>query len=133
MRESKFIYIQPCDIWAYIGKRIISNFIYFFHSKPKNHIRQPFQIIQYNKILYSDSLEFSKNSNKLVPNSTKQYRTVLFFENYVVRTPVPNIVFFKIFNMFDRIKLIKHYIFFNKIKIFSMFDVCLRRCKHQTF
>lgn len=54
MRESKFIYIQPCDIWTDIGKRIISNFIFFFtKSQPKNHIRQPFQIIQYNKILYN--------------------------------------------------------------------------------
>ena len=26
-------------------------------------------------------------------------------------------------NIFESIKLIKHYIFFNKIKIFSMFDV----------
>jgi hypothetical protein len=33
---------------------------------------------------------------------TKQYRTVLFLENYVVRTPVPNTVLFEIFNMFDQ-------------------------------
>jgi hypothetical protein len=45
---------------------------------------------------------------------------------------VPNMVIFRVFNMFDRIKLIKHYIFLNKIKIFSMFDVCLRQCKRQT-
>ena len=52
--------------------------------------------------IYSDPLEFPKNS----------HQTVLFLENYLVRTPVPSTVFFKIFNMFDRIELIQHYIFF---------------------
>jgi len=65
-------------------------------------------------------------SRIVVVPGTKQFQTVRFLKNYVVRTPVPNTGLWKIFNMFDRIKLIKRYIFFNKIKIFSMFDVCLR-------
>jgi serine/threonine protein kinase len=39
-------------------------------------------LIKYNLYSYSDSL---------VPG-TKQYQTVLFLKNYVVRTPVPNTV-----------------------------------------
>jgi hypothetical protein len=65
-------------------------------------------------------------------NSTKQYQTIpyrVFLGKTVI---LQNTVLWKIFNMFDRIKLIKLYIYFNKIKIFSMFDVCLRRCRHQT-
>ena len=69
---------------------------------------------------------------ELVRLSSVRFENLLKFDSFTVRTPVPNTVLWKIFNMFDRIKLIKHYIFFNKIKIFSMFDVCLRRCKHQT-
>jgi hypothetical protein len=68
--------------------------------------------------LSSFKLKLQWFSRIVVVTSTKQYRTVLFLENYVVRTPVPNTVLWKIFNMFDRIKLIKRYIFFNKIKVF---------------
>jgi len=42
------------------------------------------------------------------------HRNVLFLENCHFSNTVPNIVFSKIFNMFDRIKLIKHYIIFDK-------------------
>jgi hypothetical protein len=69
------------------------------------------------KIDYSDFLEFSKNSHQTVPNSTEQYQ---FLENYHFSNTVLNTVFIKILNMFDRIKLIKHYIFYIKLKFFVL-------------
>ena len=62
-------------------------------------------------VIRSNFRKIHTKQYRTVPNSTKQYRTVLFLENYVVRTPVSNTVFFKILNMFDRIKLIKNYIY----------------------
>jgi hypothetical protein len=87
-------------------------------------------------VIRSNFRKIHTKYNQTVPNSTKQYQIVPY------RTFFGKLSFFKhstkhrnkkILNMFDSIKLIKHYIFFNKIKIFSMFDGCLRRCKHQTF
>jgi len=59
---------------------------------------------------YSDSLELlsyqvpnSTNQYQIVPNSTKQ----CFFLKTQYQTPY----FGKIFNMFDSVKLLKHYIF----------------------
>ncbi len=56
----------------------------------------------------------------VVTDQTVPYRT-FFWKITCARTKHRAL---KIFKMFDSIKLMKHYIFLNKIKVFSVFDVC---------